>query len=215
MLRNLATKVAWIGKVAVFLAGLAMIADVTAVALAGTGIGDVFNLGRNNRVNAPSKLTGETRGSSLVIDNNGPGKALELRVGEGTAATNTTPPLKVNSRAKVRNLNADQVDGRGAGPRAYGLIEAASGGTEVVTGRGINGVVYHDPTFGEAHYCFDLAFDPDVGVGSPHENNNAAVGVSTNDVAGCPESHSEAAARTYAADTSTVTNDVNFNIMFE
>jgi hypothetical protein len=77
-------------------------------ALAGTGVGGVFNLGKTNAVNAITKLAGSVPGASLVVDNNSTNSAataLDLQVEPGKA------PLKVNSQAKVANLNADKVDG--------------------------------------------------------------------------------------------------------
>jgi hypothetical protein len=99
-------------KATVFV-GLAMIVaaaltlGTASAALAGTGIGGVFNLGVTNTVNAITKLTGSVAGSSLQIVNNSTNAAataLDLRVATGK------PPLKVNSTTKVANLNADQLD---------------------------------------------------------------------------------------------------------
>ena len=90
---------------------LAVVASLTlataSVALAGSGVGGVFNLGKTNTVNAITKLTGSVAGSSLQIFNNSTdaaATALELRVASGK------PPLKVNSTTKVANLNADRLD---------------------------------------------------------------------------------------------------------
>jgi hypothetical protein len=82
---------------------------LTSTALAGNGVGSVFNLGVTNTVNALTKLTGSVAGSSLVIDNNSTGTgatALNLQVKAGRA------PMKVNSGTKVTNLNADKIDGK-------------------------------------------------------------------------------------------------------
>jgi len=51
---------------------------VATTALAGTGVGAVFTLGKTNKVDAISKLVGSTAGSMLVVDNNGTGSALAL-----------------------------------------------------------------------------------------------------------------------------------------
>ena len=84
----------------------ASVVMISATALAGTGIGGVFNLGRKNSVNAQSTLTGATRGNSLRLANTGSGSALGLSVRAGKA------PLVVNARAgKATNLNADKLDG--------------------------------------------------------------------------------------------------------
>ena len=77
----------------------------TATALAGTGVGKVFNLGKVNSVNKSSYLAGSTSSRMLSITNNGSGPALGLYVKPGQA------PLTVNSAVKVNSLNADTVDG--------------------------------------------------------------------------------------------------------
>ncbi|MDX6513924.1 MAG: hypothetical protein QOE36_3428 [Gaiellaceae bacterium] len=100
-------------------------------ALAGTGIGAVFNLGQTNTVNKTSILAGSTGGAqalfyngstlsnatgatvygksatapALDAQNLGGGPALGLHSGQGHA------PLTVDSTTKVTNLNADRLDG--------------------------------------------------------------------------------------------------------
>jgi hypothetical protein len=75
-------------------------------AVAGTGIGGVFNLGKTNIVNAPSYLRGKTGGKNLQITNTGSGGGLGITVGSGK------PPIVVNSGAGVAtNLNAAKVGG--------------------------------------------------------------------------------------------------------
>jgi hypothetical protein len=120
MLRSAASKVMWVGRATVFLVGLsvilALVVGVASTALAGTGVGAAFNLGKTNTVNAVSKLVGSTASTMLLVDNNGAGTALDLRVG----ASNTSPadkavaPMQVDSQAKVVNLNADKLDGMDA-----------------------------------------------------------------------------------------------------
>jgi len=73
---------------------VASVVMLTGTALAGTGLGAVFNLGRTNSVSQTSTLI-----------NCGSGPALSLKVKAGK------PPLVVNSMAKVARLNADTVDG--------------------------------------------------------------------------------------------------------
>ena len=67
-------------------------------------------------------------------------------------------------------------------------------------------------------YCFDLAFVPKVAAGSAYFNNNATVAVWLSGQGGKPASctspHADAAARTYAANTSEQRADINFNIIF-
>lgn len=109
------SKVMWVGRATVFLVGLAVILalvlGLTTAALAGTGVGDVFNLGKKNTVNRLSQLVGTTDNAMLRIDNNSGGAgatALNLQVEPGIT------PMKVNSSTQVTNLNADQVDGLSA-----------------------------------------------------------------------------------------------------
>jgi hypothetical protein len=112
--------------------GAAAAAVLTATAaIAGTGVGGIFNLGQNNTVNQASALTGTTNGDQLDVVNNGTasnatagtfvgksataaairsfntggGPALGLSVNAGKA------PFTTNSAVKVANLNADQLDG--------------------------------------------------------------------------------------------------------
>src|SRR5215216_2918619 len=113
MIRSVASKVMWVGRATVFLVGLAFILALTvgvvSTALAGTGAGSRFDLGKTNTVNAISKLVGSVAGPSLLIDNNSTNTAataLDLQVEAGKA------PMKVNSQTKVANLNADTVDGK-------------------------------------------------------------------------------------------------------
>jgi hypothetical protein len=88
---------------------MALTLGSASAALAGSGIGGVFNLGVTNTVNAITKLTGSVAGPSLQIINNSTNAAataLNLQVATGK------PPLKVNSTTKVANLNADSLDGQ-------------------------------------------------------------------------------------------------------
>jgi hypothetical protein len=77
-------------------------------ALAGTGIGGVFNLGRTNTTNASTVLRGSTNGQQLRVANASTG-AGATGIGIHTAANR--PPLAVDSKTKVTNLNADLLDG--------------------------------------------------------------------------------------------------------
>jgi hypothetical protein len=106
-------KVMWLGRATVFLVGLAVILALTvglaSTALAGTGVGAPFNLGKTNTVNALSSLVGSVAGPALKVDNNSTGSgatALSLEVEPGK------PPMTVNSTAEVHSLNVDSLDGR-------------------------------------------------------------------------------------------------------
>ena len=86
---------------------LALVLGVASTALAGTGVGASFDLGKTNAVNAISKLAGSVAGPSLLIENDSAAKgatALNLQVEAGKA------PMKVNSGKKVAKLNADKLD---------------------------------------------------------------------------------------------------------
>ncbi len=95
MIRSAASKIAWVGRTASMVFGLALVlALVFGVASAALGAdGDLFKVGRINVAESVSKLI-----------KSGAGPALELQVDSG-------PALKVNSGAKVAKLNADKLDG--------------------------------------------------------------------------------------------------------
>ena len=86
---------------------LALVLGISTTALAGTGVGARFDLGKTNTVNAITKLVGSVAGPSLRIDNNSSNAAataLDLQVEPGKA------PMTVNSDTQVANLNADKLD---------------------------------------------------------------------------------------------------------
>ena len=56
---------------------------VASAALAGSGIGGVFNLGVKNSVNATSTLVGRSAGALLALRNTGKGPAASFTVGKG------------------------------------------------------------------------------------------------------------------------------------
>jgi hypothetical protein len=82
----------------------------------------------------------------LRVDNDGSGTALELKVGLPTAnpADKTTPPMTVDSQAKVTNLNADELDGFDSSELQRGLSSECAVGSSI---RSIdaNGVVSCEP----------------------------------------------------------------------
>jgi hypothetical protein len=87
----------------------ASVVMISATAMAGTGIGAVFNLGKTNKVNAQSTLSGKTSGKNLQLTNTGSGSGLGIRVAAGKH------PIVVNAGAgKATNLNADKLDGHDA-----------------------------------------------------------------------------------------------------
>jgi hypothetical protein len=98
-------------KFTVLAVATALTLGTASAALAGSGVGGVFNLGKTNTVNAITTLVGSVTGPSLRIDNNSGGTAataLDLQVEPGKT------PMKVNSTTKVANLNADRLDDKSA-----------------------------------------------------------------------------------------------------
>jgi hypothetical protein len=102
-------------------------------ALAGTGVGGVFNLGKSNTVNKSSSLAGSSSGSQLTVSNSSTSSgsrgltvngssgttALLAHNSNGSAATFQTPanvaPIAVSSSVQVPSLNASLLGGHGAG----------------------------------------------------------------------------------------------------
>jgi hypothetical protein len=216
VIRSAASKVMWVGRATVFLVGLAVILALVfgaaATALAGTGVGATFNLGKSNTVNRVSSLVGSTASSMLVIDNNGTGTALDLRVGPSTATptNNNVTPMKVNSQIKVTNLNADKVDDLEGtqilGPRGYAHITINGGIDSTYPSQGIESALGPSASGSSNLYCFNLTFDtPMAAVGSPYVTNSGVVATVTRGtplnsaLTSCPTDHRDAAVRTYGS----------------
>jgi hypothetical protein len=139
MTKTVFKKVVLLRRATTFLVGLAVILALTvglaSAALAGTGVGSAFNLGKTNTVGAVSKLLGSVAGASLLIDNNSADSAataLDLRVEAGKA------PMKVSSQTKVANLNADKLDGMDA-EQLQGFRALRVSTTEVTSNAGTAG----------------------------------------------------------------------------
>ena len=100
---------------ATFLKGVALGSAVSlatlaaTAAFAGTGVGQVFNLGQENRANARSELEGKTPSAVLNVTNTDKSASAS---GVSIDVPSNDPPLVVNSATKVKNLNADMVDGQ-------------------------------------------------------------------------------------------------------
>ncbi len=112
LVMTILSKMWWLGRGTATIMGLAMLLALTvglaSTALAGTGVGARFDLGKTNVVNQASKLVGSVAGPSLTIDNNSTGTgatALRLEVEPGK------PPMSVNSTTEVQGLNVDSLDG--------------------------------------------------------------------------------------------------------
>jgi hypothetical protein len=119
MISKVASKVAWVGRTASMVFGLALVlALMFGVAATAFGAnGDFFKVGRSNLASAVSTLT-----------KSGSGPALSLRVDRGA-------PLAVNSDAKVPKLNADKLDGLDSA-RIAGTGNSAYRGGSSVCGAG-------------------------------------------------------------------------------
>jgi hypothetical protein len=113
------------------MAGAAGVAGLLAITAAanGIGVGGVFNLGKTNKVNATSTLTGKTQGPMLSVVNSGHGTALSLHVGSGH------PPFSVNSATKVANLNASLLGGIGPAGFVQGGGHVVSAEVELTVGQ--------------------------------------------------------------------------------
>ncbi len=153
MLRNGTGKVVWLLKGAALFWGavltLALVFGVASMALGANG--GNFILGRINTATAPSVLKGDVNGAAVQIQNTDTGTddaALNLSVQKGET------PLRVNSSARVPNLNADKLDSldssafatrsqfgatqviRDKGPLPLSGTFTSHGGTLVVTATG-------------------------------------------------------------------------------
>ena len=113
MLRSVGSKVAWVGRTASMVFGIALVlALVFGVASMALGAnGQAWILGQNNAATAITKLAGAAGvdGPLLQLTNNNADAndtALDLRVQAGEA------PMSVNSDTKVADLNADRLDGK-------------------------------------------------------------------------------------------------------
>ncbi|MDX6480678.1 MAG: hypothetical protein QOG85_1188 [Gaiellaceae bacterium] len=111
-----------------------LLVSATSSALAGSGVGGYFNLGKRNTVNRSSLLTGSTAGAQLRVANASTASTGAGIVGQTSSATGAgvlgvnaaggpaieadvtpgTPPLQVNSNAQVPNLNASLLGGHDA-----------------------------------------------------------------------------------------------------
>lgn len=227
MMRKIFGKAVRVGRATVLALGVAVIlALVFGVATTALGAnGGNFILGKAG--NAATKVTGLVSNvagatqSALLVRNSGPGSALDLRVGSQTAApsSKSTPPMKVDSAARVDNLNADKLDGLEASelsdPRGYAHVTLAGAIDTAYSSKGVSSIV----TPGNTNlYCFDLTFnDPHAAVGSPFFFNSAVVatvtppnGALTN---ACPETHRDAAVKTFASDDGSAA-PINFQVVF-
>ena len=111
-------------KTAVVSALVGAITATGTVALAGTGIGGIFNLGQPNTVNATSSLSGASTGAQLQVTNTGTGTGAQ-----GIAASNNSAAATLYGRNS------------GTGPAISGRADKKNNGVEGVSaGSGASGV---------------------------------------------------------------------------
>ena len=112
MLRSVASKVAWVGRTASMVFGLALvlalILGLASAALSATGSNLV--LGKANEATTVTRLTATVAGPALTLVNQSTeaaATALNINVASGNA------PLRVNAAAgTATNLSADELDGK-------------------------------------------------------------------------------------------------------
>jgi hypothetical protein len=140
---------------------VAVLLAITAAAN-GVGIGAVFNLGKTNKVNGTSTLTGKTPGPMLTVINSGQGTALNLHVSSGHA------PFSVNSAAKVANLNASLLGGIGPAGFVHGAGHMVTAEVELTVGQ--KATLFNLPGYGKfSVMCLNVPFaEVDFTVG-PHK----------------------------------------------
>ena len=103
---------------------VSMLVLVASTAVAGTGIGGIFNLGQSNTVNATSSLSGASTGAQLQVTNTGTGTGAQ-----GIAASNNSAAATLYGRNS------------GAGPGVSGRADKKNNGVEGVSaGAGASGV---------------------------------------------------------------------------
>jgi len=101
-----------------------------AIAVAGTGVGGVFNLGQTNSVGATSTLTGSTGGRMLVVTNTrtGSGKASAIL---GNAAGTSNPAVEGANSSSGPGVEATSVSGTGVVAQSQSNIGTDSTGGSI------------------------------------------------------------------------------------
>src|SRR5215216_7386331 len=156
MVRSVAKKVAWVGRTASMVFGLALViglvVGVTSVAFGANG-GNFILGSLNNTATAITKLTGTVGGGpALQVSNPSTATgstALDLQVATGKA------PMRVNRTTKVTNLNADKLDGQDSttiGKEKWAVVNQDG---SLARGRG-NPTVTH---LGDGHYSVKFGSD--------------------------------------------------------
>jgi hypothetical protein len=119
--------------IAALSAAVATILSLATVAVAGNGVGGVFNLGQSNSVDATTTLTGSTSGGAqLQVINNGSGTALRGDASSGrgifglhTSSSGTDPGVEGDTSSTDTSAAAIVGDNAGGGP-ALKLVVSGS-----------------------------------------------------------------------------------------
>jgi hypothetical protein len=143
-------------------------------ALAGTGVGDVFNLGQTNTVDAQSVLTGTSPNAELFVRNTGDGRAI---FGTTDSTTNTGQGVLGRVTATTPDPAAAGVRGivTSTGANGYGVWGSHAGSGAGVLGTGALGVLgRHTGTTGTgAGLMGETASTDPNGVGVRAQNTGA------------------------------------------
>ncbi len=106
-----------------FVGGLVAALTVMALPAVAAEVAAALQLGQSNTANARTTLRGDVGSANLrIVNTHADGSPLSLVAQPGE------PPLKVNRTTKVKNLNADRVDGLSA----HQLIRVAHAATDSV-----------------------------------------------------------------------------------
>jgi hypothetical protein len=137
MLRIVASKIAWAGRTASMVFGLALIVTllfgVTSMAFARDG--GSFLLGARNVAQSVSTLVKQ-----------GAGPALSLQVDSGS-------PLAVNSSTKVANLNADKLDGKNSSGFVRGNATTSHAKVDIPAGTSATIISISNPDLRVPYVC--------------------------------------------------------------
>ncbi len=129
--------------------GVSLLALV--IALGGAGVaatGGNFILGQNNGATTRTQLTSPINSDALRVSNTSTGAGA---TGLQIVTRDARPPMKVNSRVRVTNLNADRVDGK----HAADFAAAASEGWHYIGRTG-------EPPFESGWENYDGNLDPNA-----------------------------------------------------
>jgi len=176
--KTIISRIWWLGRGTATVMGLAVLLaltmGLTSTALAGTGVGARFHLGKINTVDAVSTLVGTVSGPTLSVENdesNRAATALNLRMGNPNLA-----PMQTNATGRVINFNADDLDGRDASSFADGTGGKANNADNL---DGKDSSAFATGTNGKAKDAFNADFASFAG-----DAQNAQVAADSNNLDG-------------------------------